>query len=92
MTREGDEVEVEQCLQHEKTRIRVFQRLGARRRILIFREAWEGPFRNGESLGGCAAATAAFATETKLKAKAMLGKWSSDIYTLKDFQPEQVKP
>ncbi|KAG0626942.1 hypothetical protein M758_2G163200 [Ceratodon purpureus] len=87
--REGDEVEVEQCLVHEKTRIRVFQKLGSRRRILIFREAWEGPFRNGESLGGCAAATAAFATETKLKAKAILGKWNSEIYTLQGFQPQE---
>jgi len=91
VTREGDEIEVEQCIVHEKTRIRVLQKLGRRRKILIYREAWEGPFQNGESLGGCAAKTQAFATEKGLHASSLFGKWNSDIYTFKDAQPQQVK-
>ena len=92
VTREGTEVEVEQCLQHGKTRLRFFQKLGYRRRILVFREAWEGPFRDGALLGDSASAAAAFSTEPKLTAKALLGKWNCDIYTLKNFQPQEVKP
>lgn len=90
VTREGDEIEVEQCLVHEKTRIRVLQKLGRRRHVLIFREAWEGPFRNGESLGGCAAITQAFATQTPLHTSALTGKWNCGIFTLKNPQPQEV--
>lgn len=89
VSREGDEIEVEQCLVHDKMRIRVLQRLDRRRRVLMFREAWEGPFRNGESLGGCAAVSQAFATRERLEAKSLVGKWNSEVYKLKD--PQQVE-
>lgn len=89
--REGDEFEVEQCIVHDKMRIRVLQRLDRRRRVLMFREAWEGPFRNGESLGGCAAVTQAFATTDRFEpGKSLVGKWNSEVYSLKHLQSQQV--
>jgi hypothetical protein len=80
MVSEDEEVEVEQCFVHKKTRLRVFQKLGRRRHVLLFRE----------SLGG--GATAAFATEKKSRSNVIFGQWNSDIYTLQNPQPEQVKP
>lgn len=88
--REGDEIEVEQCLVHERTRIRVLQQLEPRRRVMVFREAWEGPFRNGESLGGCAIGTPAFATQKPLEASALTGSWRTDLYSAQNLQHQQV--
>ena len=80
MVSEDEEVEVEQCFVHGKTRVRVFQKLGRRRHVFLFRE----------SLGG--GSTAAFATESKSRSNIIFGQWNSDIYTLQNPQPEQVKP
>lgn len=90
VSREGDEIEVEQCLAHGKRRIRVLQKLGPRRHVLVFREGWEGPFRNGESLGGCAVVTQAFATQKALVGADLTGEWNSEIYTRRDPQSQQV--
>jgi len=79
--REGDELGVEQCLVHNRSRVRVFQELNARRRILVSREIWEGPFRNGESLGGCAISSSAFATQACLLASEISGSWETEIYS-----------
>ena len=79
--REGDELGVEQCLVHNRSRVRVFQELNARRRILVSRETWEGPFRNGESLGGCAISSSAFATQACLLASELSGSWETEIYS-----------
>jgi hypothetical protein len=88
--REGDEIEVEQCLVHERKRIRVLQQLDPRRRVMMFREAWDGPFRNGESLGGCAIGTPAFATQKPLEASALTGSWRTDLYSAQNLQHQQV--
>lgn len=87
--REGDEIEVEQCLVHERKRIRVLQQLDPRRRVMVFREAWDGPFRNGESLGGCAIGTPAFATQKPLEASALTGSWRTDLYSAQNLQHQQ---
>ncbi|XP_024402159.1 uncharacterized protein [Physcomitrium patens] len=91
--REGDDLEVEQCLVHEqsRTRIRVCQHLRMRRHIRVFREAWEGPFRNGESLGGCAVGTAGFATEKPLHVSSLSGFWHAMLYSSNSLQNQLVK-
>lgn len=81
VTREGEGLEVEQCLVHGRKRVRVLQQLGVRRRIRVFKEVWEGPFRNGESLGGCAATTSAFATQDPLEASSLSGAWHAEHYS-----------
>lgn len=43
--------------------------------LSVFKEKWEGEFRNGTSLGGCGQAISAFAEAKKLKFEQLLGKW-----------------
>ena len=90
VSRVGDEIEVEQCLVHERKRIRVLQHLDPRSRVMVFREAWEGPFRNGESLGGCAIGTPAFATQNPLQPSALIGTWRTDVHSAENLQHHQV--
>jgi hypothetical protein len=78
VVREGEGLAVEQCLvvqdNNGRTRVRVLhQLLPKRNSITVYRESWEGPFRNGESLGGCASGTSAFATQTRLEASSLAG-------------------
>lgn len=80
ISREGDELGVEQCLVHNRSRVRIFQELNPHKRILVSREIWEGPFRNGESLGGCAISSSAFATHACLQASELRGSWQTEVY------------
>jgi hypothetical protein len=83
VVREGEGSAVEQCLvvqdNNGRTRVRVLHQLLPRRNsITVYRESWEGPFRNGESLGGCASSTSA--TQAKLEASSLAGNWHVDQF------------
>lgn len=90
VTREGDVIELEQCIVHDRKRIRVLQQLGARRRVMIYRETWEGPFRNGESLCGCATGNSAFATQKPLQGDSLAGSWHAELYTAQNLENQQT--
>jgi hypothetical protein len=85
VVREGEGLAVEQCLvvqdNNGRTRVRVLHELLPRwNSITVYRESWEGPFRNGESLGGCASSTSAFATQARLEASSLAGNWHVDQF------------
>ncbi|CAN5955590.1 unnamed protein product [Sphagnum jensenii] len=85
VVREGEGSAVEQCLvvqdNNGRTRVRVLHQLLPRRNsITVYRESWEGPFRNGESLGGCASSTSAFGTQARVDASSLAGNWHVDQF------------
>ncbi|KAI3980669.1 hypothetical protein MKX01_025234 [Papaver californicum] len=79
-------LELEHCLvdpQNREVRVRVVQVVRIDKtvfslvKIKVFREQWYGPFRNGESLGGCAIRDAAFAQTDAIKGSEVTGTWRS---------------
>eukprot|EP00850_Spirogloea_muscicola_P006635 SM000032S12019 [mRNA] locus=s32:7026:9227:+ [translate_table: standard] len=70
-----------------RARVRILQRLRGSRAagalpmlvgLTVYRERWEGPFRNGESLGGCSTSGASFAELPRLQAAELAGRWLAD--------------
>lgn len=54
------------------------QRLPLLKGVTMYVEGWDGPFRNGESLGSCGTKGSAFATSARLDPAALEGKWSGN--------------
>ncbi|XP_026456039.1 uncharacterized protein LOC113357003 [Papaver somniferum] len=79
-------LELEHCLvdpQNREVRVRIVQVVRidgtalSLSKIKVFREQWYGPFRNGESLGGCSIRDAAFAKTDVIKGSEVMGTWKS---------------
>ncbi|KAF5760378.1 hypothetical protein HanRHA438_Chr16g0764731 [Helianthus annuus] len=77
-------LELEHCLidpRDKESRVRVIQVVGVEgnklvlKNIKVFAEQWYGPFRNGESLGGCAIRDTAFAKTQVLIGSEVSGVW-----------------
>lgn len=77
-------LELEHCLVHpqnQESRVRIIQGIRVEdskftmQNIKVFVEQWYGPFRNGESLGGCSIRDTAFASTEALKSSEVAGKW-----------------
>ncbi|XP_010526543.1 PREDICTED: uncharacterized protein LOC104804081 [Tarenaya hassleriana] len=78
-------LEVEHCLinpNDKESRVRIYQvvRLVETRMVLqgikVFREQWDGPFRNGDQLGGCAIRDTGFASTPTTPASEVVGAWT----------------
>ncbi|MCL7049188.1 hypothetical protein MKW94_026274, partial [Papaver nudicaule] len=79
-------LELEHCLvdpKNREERVRIIQVVRIDKAVLsllnikVFREQRYGPFRNGESLGGCAIRDAAFAKTDAIKGSEVTGTWRS---------------
>ncbi|PWA79786.1 hypothetical protein CTI12_AA203180 [Artemisia annua] len=79
-------LELEHCLidpRDKESRVRIVQIVGVEdkklvlKNIKVFVEQWYGPFRNGESLGGCAIRDSAFACTKALDYSLVSGVWQS---------------
>ncbi|KAL8090133.1 hypothetical protein AgCh_039562 [Apium graveolens] len=77
-------LELEHCLVHpqnQESRVRIIQGIRVEdskftmQNIKVFVEQWYGPFRNGESLGGCSIRDTAFASTEALKSSEVSGNW-----------------
>lgn len=77
-------LELEHCLVHpqnHESRVRIIQGMRVEdskvtmQNIKVFVEQWYGPFRNGESLGGCSIRDTAFASTEALKSSEVAGNW-----------------
>ncbi|KAL3690512.1 hypothetical protein R1sor_016821 [Riccia sorocarpa] len=86
-----DQWEVEHCLVREggsdKNRARILQQfridegVPKLRNITVYLEKWDGPFRNGESLGGCSTSGSGFATTAPLETGTLTGAWQVESFT-----------
>ncbi|BFI23595.1 hypothetical protein MPTK2_1g03480 [Marchantia polymorpha subsp. ruderalis] len=82
--------EVEHCLVTDdgptRNRARVLQQFRLDRNVPVLKnitlyiEQWDGPFRNGESLGGCSTSGSGFATTPPLDVQALVGTWHADVF------------
>ncbi|URE32264.1 hypothetical protein MUK42_18191 [Musa troglodytarum] len=90
-------LELEHCLvdpRDKEARIRVIQVVlveeGAMRleKIRVFSEHWDGPFRNGELLGGCAIRDSAFATTAVVDVSEVVGVWQGTSLATARLQSE----
>uniref|UniRef100_A0A7N0T081 Uncharacterized protein n=1 Tax=Kalanchoe fedtschenkoi TaxID=63787 RepID=A0A7N0T081_KALFE len=79
-------LEVEHCMvdpRNKEARVRVVQVVSVDnlkfvlRNIRVFCEQWYGPFRNGDSLGGCSIRDSSFAASEPLKGPLVNGVWRS---------------
>ncbi|KAL1827870.1 hypothetical protein ACET3Z_006282 [Daucus carota] len=77
-------LELEHCLVHpqdQESRVRIIQGIRVEnskfkmQNIKVFIEQWYGPFRNGESLGGCSIRDTAFACTEALNSSEVAGIW-----------------
>ncbi|XP_042470532.1 uncharacterized protein LOC122052864 [Zingiber officinale] len=91
-------IELEHCLvdpRDKEVRMRVIQVVrveeGAMRleKIKVFSEHWDGPFRNGELMGGCAIGETAFAASVKVDVSEVVGVWHGITASIARFQSEQ---
>lgn len=91
-------IELEHCLvdpRDKEARMRVIQVIrveeGSMRleKIKVFSEHWDGPFRNGELLGGCAIGETAFAASAKVDVSEVIGVWHGITASIARFQSEQ---
>eukprot|EP00897_Mesotaenium_endlicherianum_P002949 jgi/Mesen1/2682/ME000167S01830 len=73
--------------QKAKARVRVLQqfeggiqdgKVPKLKGVTVYRERWEGEFRNGESLGGCGASSTGFAERPRTDKGAVEGRWQAD--------------
>lgn len=90
-------LELEHCLvdpRDKEARIRVIQVVlveeGAMwlEKIRVFSEHWDGPFRNGELLGGCAIRDSAFATTAVVDVSEVVGVWQGTSLAIARLQSE----
>ncbi|CAH2075785.1 unnamed protein product [Thlaspi arvense] len=86
----NDQLEVEHCLinpNDKESRVRIFQvvRLAETSMLLqsvkVFRELWDGPFRDGDQLGGCAIRSSGFASTPTTPASVVAGSWRALLAT-----------
>ncbi|KAL2610682.1 hypothetical protein R1flu_029255 [Riccia fluitans] len=97
-----DQWEVEHCLVREKgsnkDRARILQQFRIEggvpilRNITVYIEQWDGPFRNGESLGGCSTSGSGFATTAALETETLTGSWQVESFTaeVNESSPEPL--
>lgn len=90
-TENTNEWEVEHCLVKEegstRNRARILQHFriddtkGPQlKNITVYIEQWDGPFRNGESIGGCSTSGSGFATTEILQPASLAGSWRADSF------------
>ncbi|KAG6548541.1 hypothetical protein Mapa_010029 [Marchantia paleacea] len=98
--------EVEHCLVKQegptRNRARVLQQfrldqnVPVLKNITLYIEQWDGPFRNGESLGGCSTSGSGFAMTAPLDFQTLVGTWQVDIFFAPGGQssssPKQLCP
>ncbi|KFK30434.1 hypothetical protein AALP_AA7G260400 [Arabis alpina] len=80
----NDQLELEHCLinpNDKESRVRIFHvvRLAESKMLLqsvkVFCELWDGPFRDGDQLGGCAIRSSGFASTPTTAASLVTGFW-----------------
>ncbi|CAM6128494.1 unnamed protein product [Calypogeia fissa] len=91
-TDNSNEWEVEHCLVKEggsnRNRTRILQqfrvddntKVPQLKNITVYVEQWDGPFRNGESLGGCSTSGSGFATTEILQHTSLTGSWKAESF------------
>ncbi|KAF8115693.1 hypothetical protein N665_0025s0151 [Sinapis alba] len=88
----NNHLEVEHCLinpNDKESRVRIFQvvRLAETKMLLqsvkVFRELWDGPFRDGDQLGGCGIRSSGFASTPTTSASLVAGSWRALLATSK---------
>lgn len=80
----NDQLELEHCLinpNDKESRVRIFQVVGLAestmllQSVKVFCELWDGPFRDGDQLGGCAIRSSGFASTPITAASVVTGSW-----------------
>lgn len=75
----GRGLEVEVCLvdpRDREVRVRVVMAVaGGLKGVRVFSEYWDGPWRNGESMGGCAIRESGFALSERVEVGDVVGVW-----------------
>ncbi|KAL1190176.1 hypothetical protein V5N11_016572 [Cardamine amara subsp. amara] len=81
----NNQLELEHCLinpNDKESRVRIFQLVHLPetttmllQSVKVFCEQWEGPFRDGDQLGGCAIRSSAFASTPTTAASVVTGSW-----------------
>ncbi|CAM6086418.1 unnamed protein product [Calypogeia fissa] len=91
-TDNSNEWEVEHCLVKKggssRNRTRILQqfrvdddtKVPQLKNITVYVEQWDGPFRNGESLGGCSTSGSGFATTEILEHRSLTGSWKAESF------------
>ncbi|WOL09763.1 hypothetical protein Cni_G18516 [Canna indica] len=91
-------LELEHCLvdpRDKEARIRATQVVrveeGAMKleKIRVFSEYWDGPYRNGELLGGCAIRESGFAATAKVDVSEVVGLWQGSKASIAKLGSEQ---
>lgn len=91
---DNNHLEVEHCLinpNDKESRVRILQvvRLAEEetktllvlQSVKVFRELWDGPFRDGDQLGGCAIRSSGFASTPTTSASVVAGSWRAELAT-----------